>query len=65
MLFEFEKELCFFELKKNQDANEGMDLYWGTAADGSLVISDKLEVIKAGCAKSFAPFPPGNEHSLY
>ncbi|KGN49214.1 stem-specific protein TSJT1 [Cucumis sativus] len=41
------------------DANEGMDLYWGTAADGSLVISDKLEVIKAGCAKSFAPFPPG------
>ncbi|KAG6594612.1 Stem-specific protein TSJT1 [Cucurbita argyrosperma subsp. argyrosperma] len=41
------------------DANEGINLYWGTAADGSLVISDDLEVIKASCAKSFAPFPPG------
>ncbi|CAK9183036.1 unnamed protein product [Ilex paraguariensis] len=34
-------------------------LYWGIAADGSVVISDDLEVIKAGCAKSFAPFPTG------
>ncbi|XP_038881367.1 stem-specific protein TSJT1-like [Benincasa hispida] len=41
------------------DAREGMNLYWGTAGDGSLVISDNLEVIKVGCAKSFAPFPPG------
>ncbi|XP_059442762.1 stem-specific protein TSJT1 [Corylus avellana] len=37
----------------------GVRLYWGTAADGSVVISDDLEVIKAGCAKSFAPFPTG------
>lgn len=36
-----------------------MKLYWGVAADGSVVISDDLEVIKAGCAKSFAPFPAG------
>jgi len=37
----------------------GEKLYWGIAGDGSVVISDDLEVIKAGCAKSFAPFPAG------
>ncbi|KAJ6364175.1 hypothetical protein OIU76_029171 [Salix suchowensis] len=39
-------------------ANEGAELFWGVAADGSVVISDNLEVIKGSCAKSFAPFPP-------
>lgn len=37
----------------------GVKLYWGIALDGSVVISDDLEVIKAGCANSFAPFPTG------
>ncbi|KAK9674447.1 hypothetical protein RND81_12G233000 [Saponaria officinalis] len=39
--------------------DEGVKLYWGIAGDGSVVISDDLEVIKAGCANSFAPFPQG------
>ncbi|CAN8273673.1 unnamed protein product [Cochlearia groenlandica] len=34
-------------------------LFWGIASDGSVVISDDLDVIKEGCAKSFAPFPTG------
>ncbi|KAG9441009.1 hypothetical protein H6P81_016863 [Aristolochia fimbriata] len=37
----------------------GIVLYWGMAADGSVVISDDLDVIKKGCGKSYAPFPPG------
>lgn len=34
-------------------------LYWGIGADESVVISDNLEVVKASCAKSYAPFPTG------
>ena len=43
----------------DQDADEGVKLYWGIAADGSAVICDDLDVMKASCAKSFAPFPAG------
>ncbi|XP_010052331.2 stem-specific protein TSJT1 [Eucalyptus grandis] len=49
-------------------AEEGVRLFWGIAADGSLVISDNLEAVKGSCAKSFAPFPAGcmfhSEHGL-
>ncbi|KAJ0807422.1 hypothetical protein HanOQP8_Chr00c040g0730151 [Helianthus annuus] len=34
-------------------------LYCGIAVFGFVVISNDLEVIKAGWAKSFAPFPKG------
>ncbi|PSR98574.1 Stem-specific protein [Actinidia chinensis var. chinensis] len=40
-------------------ADEVVKLFWGIGADGSVVIADNLEVIKASCAKSFAPFPTG------
>ncbi|KAJ0966890.1 hypothetical protein J5N97_023807 [Dioscorea zingiberensis] len=37
----------------------GVPMHWGIAADGSVVMSDELEVVKGGCGKSFAPFPVG------
>lgn len=40
-------------------AEERVKLFWGIGADGSVVISDELEVIKESCSKSFAPFPIG------
>ncbi|KAG4960485.1 hypothetical protein AAZX31_13G225200 [Glycine max] len=49
-------------------SNGHIGLYWGIAADGSVTISENLELIKASCAKSFAPFPTGcmfhSEHGL-
>ncbi|URD90064.1 hypothetical protein MUK42_27055 [Musa troglodytarum] len=37
----------------------GVPLYWGIAADGSVVICDDVEIMKGSCAKSYAPFPTG------
>ncbi|XP_020115127.1 stem-specific protein TSJT1 [Ananas comosus] len=34
-------------------------LYWGIAADGSVVICDDRDIIKGSCSKSYAPFPTG------
>ncbi|XP_051125195.1 stem-specific protein TSJT1-like [Andrographis paniculata] len=42
-----------------QGADNEVSLYWGIAADGSVMISDNSSLIKASCRKSFAPFPPG------
>lgn len=42
-----------------QDRNGQIELFWGIAADGSVVISENVELVKASCAKSFAPFPSG------
>lgn len=44
-----------------QGSDGAESLYWGIAADGSVVMSDDLKIIKQGCAKSFAPFPTGKE----
>ncbi|XP_039034583.1 stem-specific protein TSJT1-like isoform X2 [Hibiscus syriacus] len=40
-------------------SDERVKLHWGVAADGSVVVSDSLKLIKQSCAKSFAPFPAG------
>lgn len=37
----------------------GIPLFWGIAADSSVVICDDLNVMKNSCGKSFAPFPNG------
>lgn len=42
-----------------QSTDGGVPLHWGVAADGSVVICDDRAVAKAGCGKSYAPFPPG------
>lgn len=56
--------MVFFTLYVNfEQGNDGrVMLFWGLASDGSVVVSDNLEVIKSSCSKSFAPFPTGMYH---
>ncbi|KAJ7555089.1 hypothetical protein O6H91_05G022000 [Diphasiastrum complanatum] len=41
------------------DCQGKVPLFWGTTSDGSLSFSDDPQLLKAGCGKSFAPFPQG------
>ncbi|OMO85564.1 hypothetical protein COLO4_21573 [Corchorus olitorius] len=41
------------------DADASVPFFWGTDAEGHLVLSDDVETVKKGCGKSFAPFPKG------
>ncbi|CAI9087491.1 OLC1v1021567C1 [Oldenlandia corymbosa var. corymbosa] len=40
-------------------ADEAIKFYWGISANGTVMISDNVNLVKASCAKSFAPFPAG------
>ncbi|KAL3851285.1 hypothetical protein ACJIZ3_013167 [Penstemon smallii] len=40
-------------------ADKSVNLFWGIAADGSVMISDNVDLIKPSCRKSFGPFPNG------
>jgi len=42
-----------------QGSNGQIGLYWGVVAYSSIVIYENMELIKASCAKSLAPFPTG------
>ncbi|KAK1293249.1 hypothetical protein QJS10_CPB17g01374 [Acorus calamus] len=40
---------------RNLSSNGGVKLYWGIGGDGSIVISNELDVTKESYSKSFAP----------
>ncbi|KAH6808932.1 aluminum induced protein with YGL and LRDR motifs [Perilla frutescens var. frutescens] len=41
------------------DEDGSVPFFWGTDAEGHLVVSTDSEIVKRGCGKSFAPFPKG------
>lgn len=42
-----------------RDREGSVEFLWGMARDGSLVCSDDPTIIREGCGKAFASFPPG------
>ncbi|OIV91750.1 hypothetical protein TanjilG_26603 [Lupinus angustifolius] len=42
-----------------RDREGSVEFQWGVAYDGSLVCGDDPKIIREGCGKSCAPFPPG------
>nr|AFK38951.1 unknown [Lotus japonicus] len=41
------------------DSDGSVPFFWGTDADGNLVLSDEMGIVSKSCGKSFAPFPKG------
>ncbi|KFK31691.1 hypothetical protein AALP_AA6G146800 [Arabis alpina] len=41
------------------DEDGSVPFFWGTDAEGHLVLSNDTKVVQKGCAKSYAPFPKG------
>ncbi|KAL8481651.1 hypothetical protein ACS0TY_027963 [Phlomoides rotata] len=41
------------------DADGSVPFFWGTDAEGHLVVSTDSKIVKQVCGKSFAPFPKG------
>ncbi|KAI4296722.1 hypothetical protein L6164_036656 [Bauhinia variegata] len=42
-----------------RDREGSVEFQWGMASDGSLICSDDPTIIRDGCGKACAPFPPG------
>ncbi|GMN46782.1 hypothetical protein TIFTF001_015959 [Ficus carica] len=55
ILFDSAAKATFFAA----DADASVPFFWGTDSEGNVVLSDNAEIVKAGCGKSFAPFPKG------
>ncbi|CAN8258425.1 unnamed protein product [Cochlearia groenlandica] len=41
------------------DTEGSVPIFWGTDAEGDLVLSDDVETVKKSCGKSSSPFPKG------
>ncbi|KAI4317899.1 hypothetical protein L6164_025728 [Bauhinia variegata] len=55
ILFDSSCQATFFAA----DPDGSVPFYWGTDADGNLVLSDDTETVTKSCGKSYAPFPKG------